>query len=282
MRSALFYASREYFADPDDSTSYVVERLSAFPKFTVRVVHEEMPELSLGQDFVFNRFEIPNNKRFQEALDAINGPLYVNPPQAKISLEAKHYLQEFEDCGILPDTLISRDVDGLIERIKSSSVPQVIKPIDLNGAKGIYKISSCMDTPTLREMLESSTMGGTKDIMVQEFIEGIESYGDKRINVIFYEPVSAGLRLPKEGSFLCNISAGGRWEKTSLSSEDIKIVDAVMPFLQKNEIVWAGIDVIGPYLTEINVSSPGGLREADRLNGNYHGIDRLIEGLRRA
>ena len=144
----------------------------------------------------------------------------------------------------------------------------ILKPYNLNGGEGIIKISNNdYDENELKELIKKY-LNDVECVVAQEFIEDVKEKGDKRINVIGYEPVSAVLRLPAKNSYLCNIKSGGSRNKGEISEKDKKLIKQIRPFLEKNQLFWTGIDIIGPYLGEINVSSPGMLRRADILNKN--------------
>ncbi|MBT8489367.1 MAG: glutathione synthase, partial [Gemmatimonadetes bacterium] len=102
---------------------------------------------------------------------------------------------------------------------------------------------------------------------------------DKRINVFGFEVISAVTTRPAEGSFICHESSGGTAHADEISARDEHIVSEVLPFLREHDIWWAGIDVIGPYLGEINITTPTMIRRADEAHGSTRGRDLVVRRL---
>lgn len=269
----------------DDSTDYLLRRLrSKYPQeFNVQVSTKANPELAKDADIVLCRFEIPIKPDFLKALSKYDDGtrIFINPPETKLNYVDKSYLERFVGTDILPETIISTNPSDLAYFMSQTKPKVVSKPLDENGGRGIKKIEiNGQSISELEEIARGLTEEGKKKIILQKFIEGVEQYGDKRINVIFGEPVNAMLRLPKKGSFLCNLKAGGHMVKTTITPQDRQILEQTEDFIEEIGATWVGVDVIGPYLGEINVSSPGNLYEADILDKNTKGVEAIINNLR--
>jgi glutathione synthase len=267
----LMYLSDVAFNKEADSTLYLYEGLK--DHFDVTLSTEYDASLAKDADVVFSRFELPLNVNFLQALSKYEGKLFVNNPESQIKYHTKHYLSMFPD--LTPPTTISKNELEILTFVLDMG-KAVLKPVGEFAGRGVKKVdatSSSLEEITLEVKSYMSEYG---EAVAQRYIEGVEKYGDKRIHIIGYEPAAPLLRTPKEGSFLCNISAGGSYETTTLTANDQRIINRVKPFLQENGIFWAGLDIIGPYLGEINVSSPGCLSRSDWLNETTKGRDLMI------
>jgi glutathione synthase len=147
----------------------------------------------------------------------------------------------------------------------------ILKPLDSMGGDSIFRVTP--DDPNLSVILETITRHESRTVMAQRFIPEIRD-GDKRILVIDGEPVDYCLaRIPMAGETRGNLAAGGRGEARPLTARDREIVAAVGPELQRRGILFAGLDVIGDYLTEVNVTSPTCFREImDQTGINVAGL----------
>jgi glutathione synthase len=268
-----------------DSTNYVVRTLkSKCPQeFDVQVSTKANPELAKDADIVFCRFEFPIKPEFLRSLSKYDDgtKTFINPPSTKLNYADKSYFERFIDSGLLPETIISQDASELAYFMQQTKPKIVSKPLGECGGKGIRKIELNGESISeLEKIARELTEDGKKKMILQRFIEEIEQSGDKRINIIFGEPVSTRLMLPKKGNFLCNFSTGGRMVPTTITKQDYRILEQIQEFIEKERIKWAGIDVIGPYLGEINIASPGDFYRADVLNGDTKGVDTLIRRLK--
>ena len=158
-------------------------------------------------------------------------------------------------------SLVSRDALQL-KSFYQTHHDIVLKPLDGMGGTSIFKVGP--DDPNLNVIIETLTMNGTRTIMAQKFIPQINA-GDKRILMVDGEPISHCLaRIPPEGDIRGNLAVGGTGVVQPLSERDIWIANQIGPVLKEKGILFAGLDVIGDYLTEINVTSPTCAREIDR------------------
>ncbi len=187
-----------------------------------------------------------------------NGTLVLNPPKALRDFNEKFYATWFPQC--MPPTLVSSSKIKIHKFIQEQG-SVVLKPLAGMGGRGIFKCHA--EDPNLNVILESMTQEGSRYIMAQQFLEDIYK-GDKRILLIEGEPLPYALaRIPKEGDFRGNLAAGGQGRGVPLSDRDLWICEQIRSSLQENKLLLVGIDVIGDYLTEINITSPTCVRELE-------------------
>lgn len=184
----------------------------------------------------------------------------INKPQALRDANEKFFTEHFAECT--PENLISRNPDTLRQAVQEMG-DAIVKPMDGMGGDSIFKTGA--HDKNLNVILETVTQNGTKTAMIQKFIPEI-SQGDKRILMINGQPVPYALaRIPSDKDFRGNLAKGGTGKGLPLSKSDRRICEIVGPKLKAMGIVFAGIDVIGEYLTEVNVTSPTCIRELDKI-----------------
>ncbi len=188
-----------------------------------------------------------------------SGVLVINKPQSLRDANEKLFALNFPQC--IPKTLISSQplkIQSFIEEQKTV----VVKPLDGMGGQDIFKLTQ--GDNNIDEVLDYLTHQGTRQIIIQEFLEDIVK-GDKRILLIDGKPISYALaRMPAEGNFKGNLAAGATGVGQALSERDKWLCKQVGPTLKKLGLMFVGIDVIGDYITEINVTSPTCIRELDQ------------------
>lgn len=190
------------------------------------------------------------------------GALVVNDPQGLRDFNEKLAALLFPQC--CPPTLVSRDPAAL-KAFVATHGDAVLKPLDGMGGRSIFRARA--GDPNLNVILETLTLGGTALAMAQRFIPEI-SAGDKRILLVDGEPVDYALaRIPQGDEFRGNLAAGGRGEGRPLSERDRWIAAQVGPEMRRRGMLFVGLDVIGDYLTEVNVTSPTCIRELDAQYG---------------
>lgn len=190
------------------------------------------------------------------------GVRVVNRPQALRDANEKLFALHFPDC--CPPSRVARDPESLREFVEHAGIA-VLKPLDGMGGRGIFRAAA--DDPNLNVILETLTEGGRAMAMAQRYLPEIAD-GDKRILVINGEPVPYCLaRIPQGRDFRGNLARGGRGEARPLSERDRWIAAQVGPELKRRGLLFVGLDVIGDWLTEVNVTSPTGLRELDSQCG---------------
>ena len=223
-------------------------------------------------DVILERKDPPVDSRYQHdtlvleltqrVTSGRQAPLVVNTPQALRDCNEKLYAMQFPQC--IPPTLVSRDAEQL-RRFVTEHDEAVLKPLDGMGGRGIFRVRAG-DT-NISSMLETLLGGEGRFVMAQKFIPDIRA-GDKRILLVDGEAVPYALaRIPREGEFRGNLAAGGRGEGVPLSERDRWIVSQVAPDLRRRGLLFVGLDVIGDWLTEINVTSPTCIRELDAQFG---------------
>lgn len=186
------------------------------------------------------------------------GTLVVNRPQSLRDCNEKFFATQFPQCT--PPTLVSRRSDILREFAREQR-DIILKPLDEMGGASIFRHRE--GDPNLSVILEVLTEHGSRQIMAQCYIPAIKD-GDKRILMIDGEPVPYCLaRIPAAGETRGNLAAGGRGVAQPLSERDREIAAIVGPELRKRGLLFVGLDVIGDYLTEINITSPTCIREID-------------------
>lgn len=232
----------------------------------------EAAEMSLGElDVLLMRVDPPFDNEYIYStyiLEAAEreGALVVNSPQALRDCNEKIFATQFPDC--CPPLIVSRNMQRL-RAFHASHEDVIFKPLDGMGGTGIFHCKP--DGANLGAILEMLTDRGRKQIMGQRYIPEIKN-GDKRILVVDGEPVPYCLaRIPEAGETRGNLAAGGRGEARPLSERDREIAERVAPALKEKGLLFVGLDVIGDYLTEINVTSPTCVREIDAAYGTDTG-----------
>jgi glutathione synthase len=186
--------------------------------------------------------------------------LIVNNPFWVRNLPEKLLVLEFPD--LIPETVISRDLEE-IKRFKNEFKDIIIKPLYGNGGAGIFRLRE--DDKNLTSLHELFSNMSSEPLIAQAFLPDVKK-GDKRIILVDGEPVGAINRVPKAGETRSNMHVGGKAEPAKLSQRDREICRSIGPILKNKGQVFGGIDVIGDYLTEINVTSPTGIQELERFD----------------
>ncbi|MEM9460494.1 MAG: glutathione synthase [Myxococcota bacterium] len=191
--------------------------------------------------------------------------LVLNAPAGLRTLNEKLSSLRFGD--LTPRTFISRNADELREILQTLGGRMIVKPVYGFGGREILLART--DDPNLGSLLELATAEGTRWTVAQEYLPAATE-GDKRILLVEGEPIGAVLRIPAQGELRNNFHAGGRPALSALTERDRAICSAVGPMLREADQFFVGIDVIGGQLTEINVTSPTGMQEINRLE-DLHG-----------
>lgn len=188
------------------------------------------------------------------------GVLVINNPQALRNVNEKFYITHFPQC--IAPTIVTSDIQILSEFVTHHD-STIVKPLDGMAGQGIFRLSAA--DPNKMALLESTTRLGTQHVMAQKYITEITE-GDKRILLVDGEPVPYALaRIPAKGEFRGNLARGGTGKGVELSERDRWICAQLGPKLKEMGLYFVGLDVIGDYLTEINVTSPTCIRELDSL-----------------
>ncbi len=187
--------------------------------------------------------------------------LVVNDPVSVRNAPEKILVTEFPD--LMPPTIISRDRDAIRDfRARHGDI--IVKPLYGNGGAGVFLIRQ--DDQNLASLIEMFELNSREPYIAQKYLPAVRK-GDKRIILVDGEAVAAINRVPAEGEARSNMHVGGRAEPSMLTDRERQICEAIGPTLKEQGLIFVGIDIIGDYLTEINVTSPTGIREVKRFDG---------------
>jgi glutathione synthase len=187
--------------------------------------------------------------------------LVVNDPVHVRNAPEKLYVTHFHE--LMPPTLIASDKEQILE-FRAAHGDIIVKPLFGNGGAGVFHLTP--QDENLNALLEMFTQLYREPVVVQRYLPEVRA-GDKRIILIDGEPAGAINRIPPEGEARSNLHVGGKAVRASLTARDREICEAIGPALKQKGLIFVGIDVIGDYLTEINVTSPTGIQEIDRFDG---------------
>lgn len=215
-------------------------------------------------DAVFMRTDPPVTVPYLYAtyiLDYINPAKtrVINAPSGIRAANEKMYALQF--TSVMPETIVTQDKRVIREFVEQQGTA-VIKPLGGKAGEGILLITA--EDRNFNSLIEISTQG-QMPIMVQAYLPAAKE-GDKRIILLDGQPIGAVNRVPTGKEFRGNMAVGGQAVKAEITEREQLICDQVAPILRRDGLVFVGIDVIGGYLTEVNVTSPTGIREVDRLN----------------
>lgn len=261
----LFYYSPDQLAYQEGRITarghdMVVQRVAGTP-----ATLGELSEVDLADfDVVWLRQDPPFDMHYITAthlLDRLKGEaLVVNDPFWVRNYPEKLLVLDFPD--LTPPTTIARDLDT-IKAFKAKHGDVILKPLYGNGGAGVFRLDA--NDRNLSSLHELFTGFSREPLIVQKFLPDV-SNGDKRVILVDGEPVGAINRVPAAGETRSNMHVGGRPEKVGLTERDLEICAAIGPLLKERGQIFVGIDVIGDYLTEINVTSPTGIQELERFD----------------
>ena len=228
-------------------------------------------------DAVFMRKDPPVTTPYLYAtylLDYIdpNQTLVINSPHGLRTANEKMYTFQFRT--VMPDTIVSQDPQ-IIRQFTEHYGTAVLKPLGGKAGEGILLLQG--SDRNFNSLIEISTHRGQVPVMVQEYLPAAVE-GDKRIILLNGEPIGAVNRVPTGKEFRGNMATGGQVMQSTLTAAEHQICKQLAPKLQQDGLFFVGIDIIGGYLTEVNVTSPTGIREIDRLDGAHLG-DRVMDWL---
>jgi glutathione synthase len=187
--------------------------------------------------------------------------LVVNDPAEVRNAPEKLFVTHFPD--LMPPTLIASD-RAEIDAFRAEHKDIIVKPLFGNGGAGVFHIRP--DDENLGSLLEMFTSMSREPVIVQRYLPEVRQ-GDKRIILVDGKAVGSITRVPAQGEARANLHVGGVAIKSSLTKREQAICDAIGPELARRGLIFVGIDVIGDYLTEINVTSPTGIQQIDRFDG---------------
>ncbi|BBD69227.1 glutathione synthetase [Nostoc commune NIES-4072] len=221
-------------------------------------------------DAVFMRTDPPVNDSYLYAtyiLDYIdqNKTLVINSPSGIRGANEKMYALQFTKA--IPETIVSADKQFIRQFVEAKGAA-VLKPLGNKAGEGILFLQS--GDRNFNSIVELSTFQGRVPVMVQTYLPEAKA-GDKRIILLNGEPIGALNRLSSGTDFRNNMATGGTVAQTEITPREYEICTQVAERLRQDGLIFVGIDVIGGYLTEVNVTSPTGIREIDRLDGTHLG-----------
>jgi glutathione synthase len=187
--------------------------------------------------------------------------LVVNNPIEVRNAPEKLFVTQF--AGVQPPTLITRDMDAIAD-FRSRYPDMILKPLNGAGGSGVTRLKP--DDSNLGAMLELHFALSREPVICQAFLKEVEA-GDKRILLVDGEPVGVINRVPADGHVRSNLRVGGRAEAVDLTPRDRELCAIIGPELKRRGLIFVGIDVIGRYMTEINVTSPTGAQQLKRFTG---------------
>ena len=252
----------QVFNDPQRWFELDAEQDAPLADLDVILMRKDPP---FDNEFVYSTYLLEQAER--------DGVLVVNRPQSLRDCNEKLFATQFPQC--MPPTLVSRRPD-ILREFAETQRDIILKPLDGMGGASIFRHRT--GDPNLSVILETLTAHGTQQIMAQGYLPAIVE-GDKRILMIDGEPVPYCLaRIPALGETRGNLAAGGRGEARPLTERDREIAAIVGPSLREKGLLFVGLDVIGDYLTEINVTSPTCIREIDKAFDTRIG-ERLMDAI---
>jgi glutathione synthase len=230
-------------------------------------VLEESTRPISSLDALFLRKDPPVDVEFLHATQMVElcagkPPVFINSPQGIRDANEKLFTLNFPD--LMPETCVSREKSVLLDFIRQHPGGTILKPIDGFGGKGIVFVNPV--DRNARSLLEIMTSHGREAVIAQAYVPASRQ-GDKRIILVDGEPVGAVLRVPSDDDHRGNMAAGGMPVKTTLTEREKQICARLKPKLQERGLLLVGIDTLGDFLTEVNVTSPTGLAEIDALDG---------------
>ncbi len=249
-RAFAMSRSLAVFQEPEHFYELGEEKKIALSELNVILMRKDPP---FDGEFVYSTMILEQAER--------EGTLVVNRPSSLRDCNEKLFATQFPEC--CPPVLVTRRAD-LLKQFHQEQGDVIFKPLDGMGGTSIFRLKK--DDPNVSVIIETLTKMGNEQIMAQKFIPEI-TQGDKRILIVDGVPVPYALaRIPAAGETRGNLAAGGRGEGVELSERDLWICNQVIPTLKEKGLIFVGLDVIGDYLTEINVTSPTCVRE---LNNQY-------------
>ena len=262
---SLFYYSPDQLAYEEGRITarghdMTVQRVAGEPAVLGALRSVDLAEFDviwLRQDPPFDMHYITSTHLLDRLKDDV---LVVNDPFWVRNYPEKLLVLNFPD--LTPPTAIARDLE-VIKAFKEKHGDVILKPLYGNGGAGVFKLDA--NDRNLTSLHELFTGFSREPLIVQKFLPDV-SNGDKRVILVDGEPVGAINRVPAAGETRSNMHVGGRPEKIGLTERDREICAAIGPLLREKGQIFVGIDVIGDYLTEINVTSPTGIQELERFD----------------
>jgi len=230
-------------------------------------LHHEVAEPLTWCSAVFMRKDPPFDLDFFFATHLLSlvdpkRTFVINKPSGLREANEKLYAMRFPE--VTPKTLVTADMRRLKDFLDELGGEMIIKPLDGCGGAGVFHLTR--SDRNLNSILETATDNGRHQIMAQQYVPEVRN-GDKRLIVLDGEPLGGVLRVPREDETRGNIHVGGNVVRTEVSDRDREICKRLAPSLRADGLYFVGLDIIGGYLTEVNVTSPTGIQEINALDG---------------
>ncbi|MBU2963818.1 glutathione synthase [Citreicella sp. C3M06] len=263
---ALFYYTPDHLSFQDGRIMARGQSLSVQRVKGAHATLGEMQEVDLSDfDVVWLRQDPPFDMHYITTTHLLErlapGTLVMNDPFWVRNSPEKLLVLNFPD--LTPPTAIARDL-ATIRAFKEKHGDIILKPLYGNGGAGVFRLDQ--NDRNLSSLYELFTGFSREPLIVQKYLPAVTK-GDKRVILVDGEPVGAINRVPAAGEVRSNMHVGGRPEKVALTDRDLEICAKIGPVLREKGQVFVGIDVIGDWLTEINVTSPTGIQELERFDG---------------
>ena len=264
----------QYHCGPEDlfaerAVPHTRVRLAEVRRAAVHYTLGESRTLALSWfDVVFMRKDPPFDLAYYFATQLLSladpaRTLIVNDPRGLREANEKLYALHFPE--LVPESLVTADPPRLKGFMDELGGELIVKPLDACGGAGVFHLHR--GDRNLNAILELSTLNGTRPVMAQRYLPAVRTEGDKRVIVLAGEPLGAIARVPQEDEHRGNIHVGGRVERAAVDARDREICRQMAPRLEADGLWFVGLDVIGGLVTEVNVTSPTGVQEIDRLDG---------------
>jgi glutathione synthase len=228
--------------------------------------HEEVTGPLGDFDAIFMRKDPPFDIAYLHATQILDlarqdGAFVMNNPAGLRAANEKLYALNFP--SVIPPTLVTQDPNRIKDFLHELGGEMIIKPIDGHGGSGVFYVHR--EDRNLNSLLETATREGKEAIIAQRYLPEVRQ-GDKRLIVLNGAPLGCTLRVPRSDEHRGNIHVGGTCIKAEVTARDREICREVGPRLRQEGLYFVGLDIIGDYLTEVNVTSPTGVQEIDTLN----------------
>jgi len=229
--------------------------------------HGEATEPLGGFDAVFMRKDPPFDVAYLHATQVLDlaqqdGAFVMNNPAGLRAANEKLFALNFP--SVIPSTLVSQDAQRIKAFMEELGGEMIIKPVDGHGGFGIFY--GHRDDRNMNSLIETMTHEGREPIIAQQYIPEVRQ-GDKRLIMLNGAPLGCTLRVPRADEHRGNIHVGGTCVKAEITARDREICREVGPRLRQEGLYFVGLDIIGDYLTEVNITSPTGVQEINALNG---------------
>jgi len=280
MLESLRRGHEVYYADPGDLFAHhtkafarvrraEVRRVAPEQRETVRFyqLFEERTEPLEWFDAVFMRKDPPFDLAYFFATQLLSlvdprRTLVVNDPRGLREANEKLYALNFP--SVIPESFVSSDPVRLKAFLEELGGEMIIKPLAGCGGSGVFHLHR--GDRNLNALLETATDNGRQLLMAQRYLPAVRE-GDKRLIMLDGEPLGATLRVPREDEHRGNIHVGGTCVQSDVTARDREICAALAPRIRADGLYFVGLDIIGGFLTEVNVTSPTGVQEINSLNG---------------